>query len=249
MPYERFRPPAGVTAPGLILFAGDPHGRFAHILEAAREVDYEAVVVLGDLDLARPLADELGAISDRLWWIHGNYDSDTPEAWTHLTDGPMAGRGLHGRAVELPSGLRLAGLGGVFRARVWDPGSAGRPTYWSQAEHAAATPRQDRWRGVGPPRRHLSTIYPDDVEQLLMARTDVLVTHEAPSYHRHGVAALDGLARAMGARLVVHGHHHEDAIAPSTGWTDRPFLSVGIGLRGLAAIDAAGRVAIVRPGE
>ena len=39
-------------------------------------------------------------------------------------------------------------------------------------------------------------------------RADVLVTHEAPTSHPSGVAVLEDLARAMGARLVVHGHHH-----------------------------------------
>ena len=37
---------------------------------------------------------------------------------------------------------------------------------------------------------------------------DVLITHEAPSSHRSGAAILDDLARSMGARLIVHGHHH-----------------------------------------
>ena len=39
-------------------------------------------------------------------------------------------------------------------------------------------------------------------------RADVLVTHDAPSSHPAGLAALDDLARAMGARMIVHGHHH-----------------------------------------
>jgi len=34
------------------------------------------------------------------------------------------------------------------------------------------------------------------------------VTHEAPSSHPSGSAVLDELARRMGARLIVHGHHH-----------------------------------------
>jgi hypothetical protein len=36
----------------------------------------------------------------------------------------------------------------------------------------------------------------------------VLVTHEAPSSHPQGVAFIESLARKMGARLVIHGHHH-----------------------------------------
>jgi len=51
-------------------------------------------------------------------------------------------------------------------------------------------------------------IWPEDVERLAAEKADILVTHEAPSSHRSGAAVLDDLARAMGARLVVHGHHH-----------------------------------------
>ncbi|GCL66129.1 hypothetical protein AQPW35_52100 [Rubrivivax pictus] len=38
----------------------------------------------------------------------------------------------------------------------------------------------------------------------------MLVTHEAPSWHDHGFAALDSLAVRMGVRWLVHGHHHTD---------------------------------------
>ncbi len=34
------------------------------------------------------------------------------------------------------------------------------------------------------------------------------MTHEAPRSHPAGNAALDALARSMGAGLIVHGHHH-----------------------------------------
>ena len=42
------------------------------------------------------------------------------------------------------------------------------------------------------------------------------MTHEAPRSHPSGNAALDALARAMGASLIVHGHHHVcyRAVAP-----------------------------------
>ena len=51
-------------------------------------------------------------------------------------------------------------------------------------------------------------IWPEDVDALAAQKADVLVTHEAPSSHPAGVRVLDDLARAMGAQLVVHGHHH-----------------------------------------
>ncbi len=39
------------------------------------------------------------------------------------------------------------------------------------------------------------------------------MTHEAPSSHPAGSSALDALARAMGVRLIVHGHHHVNYLA------------------------------------
>ncbi len=61
-----------------------------------------------------------------------------------------------------------------------------------------------------------TAIWPEDYDRLASQRADILVTHEAPSSHPAGNAALDALARAMGARLIVHGHHHVcyRAVAP-----------------------------------
>jgi len=50
------------------------------------------------------------------------------------------------------------------------------------------------------------------------------VTHEAPSCHRHGYAVIDDLAAAGGAKLIVHGHHHDSYTAT---------LPNGIPVRGL----------------
>lgn len=237
-----------MSATGNVLYCGDPHGRFAHIVRAAHAGAYEAVVVLGDLDLARPLHVELGKIAEKLWYIPGNHDSDADAAWSNLCDGPLANRNLHGRVITLPSGLRLAGLGGVFRGAVWDPSTDRPPTYRTRADHARATPRQHRWRGTHPPRKHMSTIYPDEIDRLASLRADVLVMHEAPGYHPHGVDALDTLARSMGVRVVVHGHHH-DSIDSSAGWEQQGFATHGVGLRGLTVIDADGQTRTVLPGE
>ena len=53
-----------------------------------------------------------------------------------------------------------------------------------------------------------TAIWPEDYDRLATQRADILVTHEAPRSHPSGNAALDALARAMGAGLIVHGHHH-----------------------------------------
>jgi predicted phosphodiesterase len=53
-----------------------------------------------------------------------------------------------------------------------------------------------------------AAIWPEDVEALGNLKADVLVTHEAPSSHPAGSVVIDSLARRMGARTIVHGHHH-----------------------------------------
>jgi hypothetical protein len=58
-----------------------------------------------------------------------------------------------------------------------------------------------------------TAIWPEDCDYLATQRADILVTHEAPSSHPAGSAALDALARKMGARLIVHGHHHVNYLA------------------------------------
>jgi hypothetical protein len=56
----------------------------------------------------------------------------------------------------------------------------------------------------------------------------VLVSHEAPSCHRHGFAVIDQMAAHAGARLIVHGHHHESYVAT---------LTSGVAVRGLAVAE------------
>ena len=137
--------------------------------------------------------------------------------WAAIPDGNIGGR-----VVQL-GGLRIAGLPGVFKPRVWHPVEADPPSFRTRADFLAALPGQQHWRG-GLPLWHRDTIFPEDFAALQDQRFDVLVTHEAPSSHRHGFAAIDRLALAGGARLIVHGHHHVayDAV-----------LDSGIRVRGL----------------
>jgi hypothetical protein len=152
--------------------------------------------------------------------------------------------------VTLPDGTRLAGLAGVFRESVWypSPGTArnGVPAFRSRQAHAKATPRQDRFQG-GHHFRHWGSIYPDELDRLAELQADVLVTHEAPGYHRHGFSILDTLAQSMGAKVTVHGHQH-DKLDSSSRWASQGFRSFGVGLRGIMAIDDKGATVIV-PGE
>lgn len=61
----------------VVLYCGDPHGQFRHILRAAAELNPSAVVLLGDLEPQRPLHEELEAIAFKTWFIHGNHDTDS----------------------------------------------------------------------------------------------------------------------------------------------------------------------------
>ena len=231
----------------MILYCGDPHGQFRHILRAADELNPSAVVLLGDLEPQRPLHEELEAIAHKTWFIHGNHDTDTDQNWEHLWGSALAGRNIDGRVVELPDGIRLAGLGGVFRESVWYPTLPTEPQYRNRAEHAEATPQHDRWRN-GVRRKHWSSIYPDDLDRLADLRADVLITHEAPGYHRNGFAILDTLAQSLGAKVLVHGHNH-DRLDSSQRWDQQGFRSFGVGLRGITAIDREGNATVIVAGE
>ena len=229
------------------LFCGDPHGQFSHIVWYAKKLRASAVVLLGDLEPQLPLHEELEEIAAEVWFIHGNHDTDSDQNWSNVWESRLADRNIHGRVVELPDGTRLAGLGGVFRESVWNPDLPGQPRFRNREEHSRATPLRDQWRGSFP-RKHWSSIYPDELDRLANLRADVLVTHEAAGYHRHGFAILDTLAQSMGAKVTVHGHHH-DRLDSSASWESQGHRSFGLGLCGLSTIDRDGNAEIILSGE
>ena len=189
---------------------GDPHGDWEPLLVACRDERPDAVVILWDCDLDLPLRQQVRRVFDagiRVRWIHGNHDVDTPgyhdNLWGDLPEG-----NLHARREHL-GGLAVAGLGGVFKERIWYPyrGDAA-PVFTSRRAYLRHVARDDRWRG-GLPLQARDAIFPEDVGALGRLRVDVLVTHEAPSSHRYGFVGIDRAAQACRARLVIHGHHHE----------------------------------------
>ena len=190
-----------------IFFCGDPHGHFDHIVEAVNTHRPTAVVLLGDLQPQKPLEQVLKPILDRteVWWIPGNHDTDSDADYDNLFGSTLADHNLHGRVAEV-AGVRIAGLGGIFRSQIWF--TPGEPRYPSTEAFLAQCGKGNRWRG-GLPRKHRSSIFPSDYNSLLQERADVLITHEAPSCHPHGFQAIDNLAVNLGARKVYHGHHHE----------------------------------------
>lgn len=228
-----------------LLLCGDPHGQFDQIIQAGQLYPDSAIVLLGDMDLSQPIEDVLELVWPRVYWIHGNHDTDTAESAENLWTAAGEGRWLHRRSIMLTNGLSVAGLGGVFRERVWVPGQ--QPRYLTPRNYAFSVPMRDRWRD-GPPRKAWSSIFPSDIDELLQIRSDVLVTHEAPSYHPCGFDAIDKLARAMGARWVIHGHHH-DEIDSRAAWRDQGFASFGVGMRGVLALWPDGSTARLATGK
>ena len=230
-----------------IVFFGDPHGDFNPVLDAVERLQPEAIVFLGDLQARQPLHVELAPIRNqtKIWFIHGNHDSDSDEDFDHLFHSELGDRNLDGQ-VQVISGYRVAGLGGVFRDKVWDPALPLEQAAVPSAESMAAHARRGRfgtevdlrstWRG-GILRKHHSSIFPNVYQALCRLRADILVTHEAPSAHAYGFRALDDLAVHLGAKLVVHGHHHKaiDYLKEGLIGPDSPFLVHGVGKNGFLA--------------
>ncbi len=226
----------------MIYFLGDTHGKFQHVIDAVHHGRPDAVVFLGDIQARQPLDMELACIAEMtdIWFVHGNHDTDSDTSYANLFESKFAHRNLHGRIAEV-AGLRIAGLGGVFRGQVWMP-----PAHWKYeqpADFAACCGAGNLWRN-GLPRKHRSTIFPSDCFGLLQERADILVTHEAPSAHPHGFTIIDELARSLGVSKSFHGHHHDRRDYRSH--TRRlGFEAFGVGLRGIT--DGRGRV--VRAGD
>ena len=208
-----------------LVFIGDIHQHWHHVAAglAALSRPPRAAILLGDIQCDAPLDGLAAPLLDRgiaVHWIHGNHDNDGgPEMWDNLTApsrNPRTASGaLHAQIREI-EGLRIAGLGGTFRPRIWSPPAPPRLRRRAELAGDMAT----LGPGYGPAQigalthsLRTAAIWPEDIEALAVQKADVLVTHEAPGSHPRGSAVLDDLARAMGAKLIVHGHHHVNALA------------------------------------
>lgn len=215
-----------------LMFFGDPHGDLKPVIVAVERFRPEAIVLLGDIQARQPLHVELSSILDltEVYWIPGNHDTDSDVDYDNLWGSEFAGRNLHGRIVEI-AGYKVAGLGGIFRTKIWDPRRPIKEAAFQSSEAMRRTmKREERWRD-GISRKHRSSIFPADYLQLLRSGpADILVTHEAPSVHPHGWQAIDELAEALGVQLVVHGHHHQniDYVAEGLMTTVAPFRAFGV---------------------
>ena len=212
----------------MILFAGDAHGDFVPVIEEAGEAS--AVVLLGDQEPQMPLVDELGpGVAEKTWWIYGNHDSDYADYMKHHES--MADRNLHGKVIEI-DGVRIAGLGGVFRAKKFE---VDQTTRLAEVDLDCPQDYREAWiklrRGGRAYPADFTSIFPDDLKSLLAlaGHVDVLVTHEAPESHPLGFKLIGDIARAMGVRMLIHGHHHERYSATLDGG----IRVEGVGMSGL----------------
>ncbi len=240
----------------MILFFGDLHGKFGHVERAVAEHRPEAIILLGDIEATRPLEVELAKVMEmtEMWFIPGNHDTDRPELLANLNESKLAHRNLHGRMVTI-DGLRVAGLGGVFREEIWWPvpvdadshydsyadyqrhseagrGLAARISTKNRNEELSRQGQMSGAKAVGKLLKHCSSIFPSVYYDLAMQEADVLVTHEAPSCHPNGFVAIDELARSMRVQKSFHGHQH-DNLDYQPKWDAMGFKAYGVGLRGI----------------
>jgi len=212
-----------------VLFAGDPHGNFDPVISAVKSQKPEAIILLGDYDLKKPLQDYLQAIigKTKIWWIPGNHDFEPPSHYHNLFTSTLSAQNLHLNVVEI-AGLRIAGLGGIFLGRVWYPP---RQPKWKSKQHFLKSSNTEDHKLT---LKYQSAIWHDEWTKMKKLKADILVTHEAPRSHRHGFIAIDQLAEAMGVKQIFHGHLHEHYFA-----TIRNGIKV-IGVKNAGVVDLMG---------
>lgn len=216
----------------MILFAGDPHGSYEHLYPFVEGKENVALVILGDLQLTSTEAlDKLSQHCD-IWFIHGNHDSKTIEAFDAIWGSEWKHRNIHGKVVDI-QGVKIAGIGGVFRGHIWMPPN--RPMFFDPIHYCQYMPQEKIWKG-GVPLRHRTSIFPSDFEQLETQQADILICHEAPRPHPQGFAVINQLARKMGVSKIFHGHHHDNFDYKPIN-RNKHCQMFNIGFRSLADID------------
>ncbi len=214
----------------MIVFAGDPHGDFSHLIEFAKKTPNLALIILGDMQIDDPnVLEELSLYCD-LHFIHGNHDNFNEESFHLFWKSKWKERNLHLKVKEI-QGIRIAGLGGIFRGEIWQPPRKVR--FFDHIHFCQHNPNRIFKGGVAL--RHRASIFPSDIEALEKLRADVLVSHEAPKPHPMGFQVLNDLAMLMGVKKYFHGHHHEnfDYTDKNTG----DIQIVNVGFRSLATLD------------
>jgi predicted phosphodiesterase len=221
----------------MIYFLGDVHGNFDHILPALQSDEPadgkpQTVIFLGDIEAQKPFEEEIAPLLDvgiDVWFVHGNHDTDSRRNWDHLL--PSWHRNLNGRVVTI-EGLRVAGLGGIFRGEVWRPPEEANHSSYAALEKSDGYKPQVKAHRNERALKHSSTIFPEIYDRLADLSADILITHEAPSCHPHGFEAVDLLAQQMRVQAVFHGHHHD--CLNYRAWDERlRFKAYGVGFCGI----------------
>lgn len=240
-------------------FCGDTHGSLKHIVEHALAAHATgqgpaAIILLGDIDAPRPLHLELDAIRSlaEIYWIPGNHDSDDNASWNNLVASELSNASLHCRVAQVGS-WQVAGLGGIFRRRIWSPPEDPTfPSYeaWRSDLISRRPPKDFGLAETAEERRHKTSIFPACVAALEKLPADILVSHEAPECRDDGRGwyVVGDLARALGVRFAFHGHHH-DRPDYADHFTDLGFQAHAVGFRGITALDGEGRVKVIRAGD
>jgi calcineurin-like phosphoesterase family protein len=179
---------------------GDIHGDFdsaRRLME--RHAEIPLWLCVGDVAAADGHYEALPA---PLYWIKGNNENFDAIA---DTDGDVA-RNLHyipnGVLLDLPGGLRVAGLGGTFAPTMYEMSATELPH--PKKSTAKATEQADR-------RRHFVR---EEVERCrALHDVDVFLSHEAPVPFRvgrvqAGKRSINDILIALKPRLHLFGHHH-----------------------------------------
>lgn len=231
-----------------VWLCGDLHGEIAVLERAFKDAEHKPrlILLLGDLQPPKPAHAWLRPLSvpgTEVWFIHGNHDTDSWDDYRNVFEGPGTERNIDGRVIEV-DGLRVAGLGGIFREQIWKPPEESHfQNPVAYADYCSGYIAHDLPKYVldGRKRTHRSSIFPETYDRLANQHADLLIAHEAPSCHPHGYEEIDLLAQAMGCRWVAHGHHH-DALDYSGRDVRLGFHAIGVGLRGVTTL--AGEVVV-----
>lgn len=188
-----------------LLIAGDPHGNFSEIHQAWQDYPHTPTLFAGDQGCLTPFPEIIQHRTDT-YFIDGNHDGDKKIYWDNLHADPT--RDINGRVITIGN-MRVAGLGGVFRGKVWAPTSdqlSDVPTF-TDAEWASEHGHKSI-RNI--PIKHRVSIWPETIRALAQQQADILLCHEAPTPHEHGWGIILTLAKDMGVHTIIHGHHHID---------------------------------------
>lgn len=207
----------------MILFYADAHTYFDMLLTAykRRKEDIEAVFLLGDQCPETDLQTILKEIDCPVKFILGNHDADR-DYWleNHFS---VWHSHLHCNVFEI-NGIRVTGLSGVFREKIWHPGYA---KVWETRQELIDYQKMRREKGFCGwlPRKHWCSIFPEDFNKLLDIETDILITHEAPDTYKYGFSIINELVELLGAKILIHGHHH----VSYTAYTKQGIKVIGLG--------------------